>query len=561
MNIFNKARITFTELYKDATDYLSKTYSQAGQLWSLSSAFGQLLQVILELGKLIMYYIEDSITELNINTATRKNSIQGLSRITGHNPMRANSANGNVKITYNGENLNIYGNTVIVPNYTKIKCEENGLTYLIVVPSEEIRLTLSNLETTIVKIIQGEFEIQKTTGTGEKLQSYSFFAKRGKNIDNNNIKVYVNSEEWKLYNSLIDIPYQEKGCIVKTGYTDGIDVFFGNGYNGMIPVVGAEIRVEYIINAGNDGNIRKTDNVSWKFVDTGYDILGNEVALSEAFNIETETNISFGSDAESIELTKLLTPIVSRNFVLANPTNYIYFLEKFNYFSYIDAFTTFDDDDISDDNVIYLFLVPDVNKRIKTNENYFTVPQENFILSDDEKTNVYSVIEESGQKIVTTVCKIIDPIIKRYIVNISLVIFEDYSKDIIRQEIETRLSEYFLKNRRKDLIPKSDLIAIIENIDGVDSVNLWFTGEENERSKENNPDAEDIGIDKFGDIVMERDELVLIRGGWYDRNGIYIEDKLDPNKPSCVNISFSRITPKTYNDIVHQDVIKKIKKN
>ena len=566
MNIFTKTRIAFSELYRDAVDFLQKEYEQAGQLFSTAGPFGQLLEVLINMGKLIFYYIEDSISELNIGTATRANSIYGLARFTGHNPMRSNASHGNVKITYNGANAEIYGNTVIIPNFTKIVCKENTLPYLIVVPSEEVRLMLTPLNQAVVKVIQGEIEVQKATGRGTKLQSFSFVPKRGKAIDNKWVKVYVNSEEWKIYESIMDIPYDGMGCVVKTGLTDGIDVFFGNGYKGRIPPVGAEIRVEYVMTSGIDGNIRMTDNVSWKFDDVGYDVIGNEVKLDDLFDIETESNISFGTDAEPLYLTKLLTPIASRNFVLANPTNYIYFLEKFNYFSYIDAFTTFDDDDISDDNVIYLFLIPDVNKRIKSNENYFTVPVESFNLTEDEIKNIYAVIEESGQKIVTTVCQVIKPVIKKYIVNIALVIFEDFSKDLIRQKIEDKLSEYFLNNRRRDLIPKSDLIAIIEGIEGVDSVNLWFTGEENERGWRNaiegefEGEYEEIGIDEFGDITMERDELVLIRGDWYDRNGIYIEDSLDPEKPSCVNISFNRVTPKTYNDTVTQDVMKKLKK-
>jgi hypothetical protein len=560
MEMFKYSRIRFTELYQDSVKYLQATYEQASQLFTNASPFGQLLNVILNLGKMIMYYIEDSITELNINTATRSNSIYGLARLAGHNPMRGMAANGNIKISYNGENVDMYGNTVIIPNFTKILCQENSLPYIMIMPNDELRVTLTPRSFAIAKIYQGEIEAQKSTGTGRKLQSFSFTQKRGRYIDNYNVKVYVNGTQWSIYDSILDIPYQSNGCVVKTGLTNGIDLFFGNGYKGNIPGLGAEIRIEYLTSAGYEGNIRMTDNTTWKFTDVGYDILGNEVQISDIFDIKTESNISFGVNPEPLYMTKLLTPMVSRNFVLANPTNYIYFLEKLNYFSYIDAFTTFDDNDITDDNVIYLFLVPDINKRIKSNENYFTVPQENFKLKDDEKNNIYSLIEESGQKIVTTVVSVLDPKFKRYIINIVLVTFEGFNKDSIRQEIETKMSEYFLKNRRRDKIPKSDLIAIVENIQGVDSVNLWFTGEDNEDLKKNDPTAQDIGLDEFGDIILKRDELVLIRGGWSDRNDVYINDNLDPNKASCININFAKVTPKTYNSNVHDSVMKKIKK-
>jgi len=41
-----------------------------------------------------------------------------------------------------------------------------------------------------------------------------------------------------------------------------------------------------------------------------------------------------------------------------------------------------------DDNVIYLFLIPDVNKRIAPGINYFDAPIESFQLSSDEETAI-----------------------------------------------------------------------------------------------------------------------------------------------------------------------------
>jgi hypothetical protein len=155
---------------------------------------------------------------------------------------------------------------------------------------------------------------------------------------------------------------------------------------------------------------------------------------------------------------------------------------------------------------------------------------------------------------------IIDPAIKRYAINISLQIFEGHSAELIKEQIISKLSDYFLQNQRHDKIPKSDLIAIIEGIDGVDSVNLWFISELNEKAKAKNPNATDIGIDDFGDIIYDRNELVLIRGGWYDRYGILIEDGTSYEKTSAVNIAIEKITPKSYNATKHQSNMKNLKK-
>jgi hypothetical protein len=364
----------------------------------------------------------------------------------------------------------------------------------------------------------------------------------------------VNNEIWKQYDSIYDMPKDGKGVVVKTGQDGGIDLFFGNEYFGAIPERGATIRVEYLTTTGAAGNITKSSAVDFKFKDPGFDTLGQEVDLNEILKVDMKTLISFGSDEEPIAMTRLLAPKVSRAFVLANPDSYVYFLEKYNFFSVIDAFTTFDDNDVSDDNVIYLFLIPDVNKRKSSADDYFSIPIELFTLTAEEKERIYELIENSGQKIVSTVLKILDPLITKYILNIQVVAYEGYSKDTIRQKIISSCSDYFLKNRRRDRVPKSDLIRILEGIDGIDSVNVWFVSEKNELYKTDpaNQTKADIGVDEFGDIIITRGELAVIRGGWKDRNGIFFEDSTNQSKPSSVNITFGKDTIMNLNLEMHR---------
>jgi hypothetical protein len=561
MRIFNTARIKYDELYADAVTFLEEKYGQSRQVFSLASPFGQLLAVILSLGRLIMFYIEDSITELNIYKAQRDSSVRGLSRLTGHNPTRAIAASGNIKLSYNGTKVEMYGNTLIIPQFLKMRNDDNGLPYIIVLPQEESRLELVQRNSLDVKIMQGSMEVQLFTGTGGKLQSFEVSVKDGYNIDQNMISVFVNNVKWTPIDSILDMSLDDKNYIVKTGLTKGIDIFFGNGYYGMKPPTGAEIRVEYLTTSGVEGNIRQDEQSStWKFEESGYDLGGNELDLSELFNISFITDISFGTNKEPLSLTRLMSPNQSRNFVLANPVNYIYFLNKFNYFSIIDAYTTYDDNDWSDDNVIYLFLIPDINKRLKSNENYFTVPITEFRLKNSEKQKIYGLIEKSGQRLTSVVNTIVDPVLKKYIVNISLTIFESFSSDFIRQQIESKLSDYFLSVKRRDKIPKSDLIAIIENIEGVDSVNVWFLSEENEIALKKDSTSELKGLDKYGDIIFNKNEYVLIRGGWSDKYDVYYDDSIDPNRASIINIEFRKETKKTYNEVLQQENMKILKK-
>jgi len=548
-------------MFQDATAFFEDRFAQVNQVFSPASAYGQLLTVLLNLGKLIFYYVEDSVTEMNIFTATRDTSIRSLARIAGHNPSRAVAASGTINLTYNGNPINLYGNTIIIPNYTRLVDNSSGLTYTITADSEEIRMNLTGKNTIEVKITQGSIESQTVTGSGTLLQSYTINPKKNSQIDNFFIKVYVNSEVWKVYDSIYDLPYQEKGVIVKTGINGGLDIYFGNGYFGAVPSLGSTIRVEYLTTAGNAGNILMDSLPDFNFDDSAYDLLGNSVKVDEVLDISINKPVMFGSDAEPIYLTRVLAPKTSRSYVLANADSYVYFLQKFNIFSVIDAFSTLDDNDVTDDNVVYLFLIPDVNKRKPSNSDYFTVPYALFLLTLDEKQKVYDYIEQSGQKILTTIVKIVDPVVKRYVININISAFEGYSRETISQEVISKCSEYFLNNRRRDKIPKSDLISIIENVSGVDSVNLWFVSEENEvyKSDPANVNKPDIGIDSFGDVVIGRGEYALIRGGWAARNGLFYFDSSDQTKPGSINIAYGKSTSKSLNMDIHRINVDNIK--
>jgi len=55
-----------------------------------------------------------------------------------------------------------------------------------------------------------------------------------------------------------------------------------------------------------------------------------------------------------------------------------------------------------------------------------------------------------------------------------------------------------------------------------------------------------IGLDPvLGDVVMEKDEYALIRGGWSDRNGIYFDENINSNDNlTSINIIFDKTIKK-----------------
>ena len=620
-NIFKTSRIRLSELYQDAINFISTTYGNVGQYFTMASPMGQLLQVMLNYGRMILFYIEDSITELNINTASRASSIKGLASLTGHNPSRSMAARGTLTFQYNGERLETYSSTVIIPNYTTLSNNSNGLTYTVILPGEEARINLTSINNYLdINILQGTMEYQQATGTGDPLQSFNFSTKKGASIDNYFVNVYVNGKLWPTVESILDMSFNQEVCMVKTGQSGGLDLFFGNGYNGKVPAMGSTILVEYLITDGEAGNIdssKPNSSDQWKFTSPGFAINNEEIDLNKVLDVTIKNSVLFGTLEEPLYLTRLLAPHMSRSFVLANSDNYIYFLRKLNMFTIIDAipgFATFNDqytldkynqakttheeyqqkylnasatfgvdstaakaikvnldnakkqvtiyqqqleEQKKDDNTVYLFLVPDVNKRIVPGQNYYTAPISTFSLSSDEKTAVLDLIEESGQRVITVDNAILEIQYPKFVINMSLILWEGYDYNTIRQSIIDSTSDYFLKNQRRDRIPVSDLVRVIEGVDGVDSVNVWFDAD-----KDNfNIYRTHYGIDDYGDIILERyvkdawnnnvpvkDVYPLIRGGFESYNGVSYDDGLAKNKLSTVNIQVRGYTSKETNE-------------
>ena len=252
-------------------------------------------------------------------------------------------------------------------------------------------------------------------------------------------------------------------------------------------------------------------------------------------------------------------------------------------FSYLDAYNTTEDGYIDDDNVIYLFMLPDTKRKLTKNQDYFSLPVDEFFFSQDEKNSILGVLEKSGQQMVTTEVRIVDPTVKYFRMDVKVRYFENFSKSELANTIRAKISEYLMNITRRDRLPKSDLIAILEAIEGIDSVNIRFVSETEETARKqgyytvttttvtpstptlegigngkskyvffkkttttnsvqfapNDPLPESvIGLDSFGDIILGKEEVALFRGGWVDRDGAVVLDGAKVGEQAALSIYF-----------------------
>lgn len=540
--VLDRLSIYIEDILSQTITYLTGRFSQSKSVFTAASPFGQLLLVVENLTQLVFYYIEDSITELNINEATRLTSVYSLATLSGHNPSRAMSATGEIKLETKLEAVDSPYDFAIIPNLTRLTCLNNGLTYILDLPQDEIRFPFNGSANGIkMTVRQGIIETQTVTAKGIPTDSFSIGSPQNFYVDNFYVNVYVNGEKWKRYDSILDMPRGEKAYIIKTGITSGVDLFFGNGNYGKIPPKGAEIIVEYLVTEGANGNIRTNDpsKIQFEFVDTGLSILGDEIDLNQYVNVVPTHAPFFGANPEDSALTRLIAPRMSKSFALVNADHYEVLLRKLKLFSTVNVYL-----DPDDNRVLDLFLIPDIRKTFNTGQDYFTAEIDRFILTDYQKNELLRYIEKSGSKLISTDIRIVDPVPSRYVLNISTIMFDDVDVEIIKRDVLNALGNFFIQNQRRNRIPKSDLIKIVEGVNGVDSVSIYIVSKKNEDSKRLKPSAPTIGLDEFNDIVTENNELPIIKGGFSDRYGNAYADGLPEDALGAVNIQVKSIVPR-----------------
>ena len=575
MGFLSRTKLKASELMEQAVVFLHNKYNQAAHVFTPASPFGQLLTVIANIAELIFTYIAHTAEELNIKTAQNVETIYGLAQMTGHDAYRGGSAYGMMALKLNTSSDLIEGNYVTINNFTKFTISETGCTYFINLSSDYIRLNVADTSFVNVNFIQGTPETQTFTSDGSPLQSFNPIVKSM--TDNDNVSVTVNGKEWKRVESLYDMPaddgFENSECfIVKSSVNVGLSIFFGNGDFGKIPPAGSLIEITYIKTNGSEGNVNSS-HLNYIFEDSGFDEYGNEVNLNDVLIIETVAPPMLGSNFEDPEFTKLIAPKTSKSFVLASPENYVSYLSKYNQYSFIYAYNTKDDDNFEDDNVIYLKIIPNIKKKLSNSQDFFELPTKEFILSDYEKASIINTLDNSGRMLVNSEVQIVDPTIKKYVINIIVRYFEDIDKTQIRTSIKTLLNKYYLNINRNDIVPLSDIISLVEGVPGVDTCDVFFVNEENERAiingyyytkemvwngleyiedqkkvyVEYNEDPR-IGFDDFGNLKINEYEIFIPKGGWTDRDGNYYTETPEDGKLGPLNIFFvDKVDSSSYN--------------
>lgn len=556
--------ITFSNIKLEIENFLRRTYNKADELFSPASPYGHVLQVTEQLYQITMMYMKNSLTQFDMSDVNINNKriVRSNALVAGHVPSRGISSTGILKLdvrTNTNVETDISGGRITIFNKTLLKNRTNGLNYIIDLGGrDQVTFEVNNDSNYFLNIKQGSYQESQLTGTGDINQSFSIEIPGNKDIENFDVEVFVNGEAWEVKRHLYEIMSEEKACVVRTGFTGGVEVIFGNGNIGAIPPIGSIITVGYLETDGSLGNIFRRTNNDWDFIGDVIDGFGNTIDISEFFDIQILADINFGADGETVEFTRNMLPLTTTNFVLGLPQQYAYKIKRLGVFSHVNAYEK--------NGTVIVVATPNIKLFKNRNANYFTIDEGAFELDSYEISKIENYLRSDGNIQLTRKFKITSPKLKYYVMNVFLQVYDDIEVDNLYSEIEDVVSEYFLNFNRLDRVPKKDLINRISEIDGVDSVDLEFVSKENEdyhrffaikdrnsRSENLIEDIDDVVTDEsteipdynpnemrgldpiLGDILFEADSVPIIRGGWKDRNGIYFS-KDNSDAVSSINI-------------------------
>ncbi len=606
-NNIQLSEITFRKLYNQLTNKLKKIYNRNNSSFTLASPYGHTLTALTDLFSLNMVYVNHVRRQFDLNDPLNQDTktIRSLVKVGQYNPNRGTCASGVLKMKIKAGvdvNSDVKGGKIVFTNRQKLKNDRNNLEYVLDLGASDLTFSLSNQTPILINVIQGAWDFKQFTGRGEINQSFSVNTPNGKELDNFRFNVFVNDELWQPRRHKFDMLPEEKAYVPLTGFAGGLDVIFGNGDEGAVPAFGSIIRIEYLLTDGKEGNVIDPLINEFKFIDMPKDYYGEDIDTESIFDIDVENNITFGTDGDSADFLKKILPYASSNFVLAGPDQYKFFLQRIGMFSIIDVYSSRRSDStlitniydlaktntdllnklsnndnnstlrqlvsqnlkqISDikklllaeggDNVVNIFLIPDIRIYYGSNKdtNYFNISPDAFTLDADEKSRVLDYLSKEGIQTILNEVKIQDPIIRRYSTNVTMRLFDDAVEDNVNNAIINSVSDYFITLNRRDRIPPSDLVRIIDGITGVDSVTVEFISDDNEQyHKEYLIKAEEfknkngrapltteivmgdgtrydetksLGLDPIlGDILIDKTDLPIIRGGFSDRyNNFY----------------------------------------
>jgi hypothetical protein len=266
-----------------------------------------IVELFTYIGDQLNYYIDRSVNESFITTASQRDNVLKLARLLGYQPIDSTAAS--VLLTFS----NSTAQTIIVPKRTQVATSQisSGQQVQVIFETDEavtVPAKAANVNGSItVTATQGEsrgYGIDEDNGKiGDSDGSpYQTFQIPESPVVNNSIEIYVSGVKFTQVPYLIDYQGYDPVFSVVTNSDGETFVQFGDNISGRIPNNGAEIFAYYRVGGGTIGNVSAG---SIKFILTNF-VAG--LAVGNPTVGETSGAASGGADPESTDSIRVNAP-------------------------------------------------------------------------------------------------------------------------------------------------------------------------------------------------------------------------------------------------------------
>jgi hypothetical protein len=481
MKLFKILETSFERYDLSVKNYLTKVLSSIGEKYSNSQIYQIIFNAIKGIMQNAMFYIEDSLSEQNVETAYRKSSLYSLAKVSGFEPYYGSAATGILNCTVQVSKGIQDATKIYISNGTKLINNTTGYNYICYLPSDYYIIDLSRpLLSNQIKIIQGSWRNAHYISKGEPLETVHVTTLGM--YDKEYIEVTVDGKKYNIQSCLYDMSENGEECIVSAGYDNTLDIIFGNGVHGKQLKSGQTISVKYIVHNGALGNISLSDEYNFTFTSQLMNDKNEVVKDNSVLNLNLSTSISGGSNPDTTDDIRHMIGYNSRSLVLANENNYKLFFKRFSFIGYNNVWSE------SNSLIVNAVCLTNYKDNIKEYNDYFNINTNSLLLSEYQKEMILTSLNNSNKTYAGVSLNFIDPIIYKYAIICYVKVNSTYNKDVTKELINKTIAEYFMNLPvNTNFVSKSDLIKyILDNIEYVTAIDLTFISDMYERAYYNN---------------------------------------------------------------------------
>ena len=439
-----RASIAYTN--KDYDSLRSELLAKVPQLTDRWTDFNTsdlgvvLLELFCGVGDMLAYYLDAQAAEAFLPTARQRQNVIQLCKLIGYRLDAPAAAATTLRFSLTSP---LEADLVIPARTTASARLDGGDVEFETV--EEAILVRGSLSVD-VDSRQGLRKVESSTATGEPNTSIPL---NGTQIAQATLSVLIGELAWREVHHFQESGGEDEHFQAETDGLDRTRIRFGDGVRGAVPAAGAAIRVEYLETLGVSGNLGK--GIVTELTSTVYQN-GELVAVT----VTNPVPATGGADRESLEHARRQAPAEVRAVWKA--------LTKDDYKALAEGFPGVAKAQVLDVNDCANIRYYQVNLAV--------APHGGGPPSALLKRDLAAFLE--SRKVITIEINLFEPDYRQVSIDADAYVYAGEDLKLVRRRIEQALADYFDFELMSfgQLVPTSDLIALLDGVSGVSHVHL-----------------------------------------------------------------------------------------